>query len=143
MKETQPGEWQKLEAQYTTAAEAEFFKQLEKALKTRGTLDVLRHGIKLIPGIRFSLCFFKPASGLNAALVGNYEANPPLGHPATALQPALGKRNRRRAVRQRPAAKWGKVKHGEAKRVTGSARGLGSAPDALPKNQGWQAISGN
>ena len=75
MKETQPGEWQKLEAQYTTAAEVEFFKQLEKALKTRGTLDVLRHGIKLIPGIRFSLCFFKPASGLNAALVGNYEAN--------------------------------------------------------------------
>ena len=67
--------WRKLEAQYTTAAEAEFFKQLEKALKTRGTLDVLRHGIKLIPGIRFSLCFFKPASGLNAALVGNYEAN--------------------------------------------------------------------
>ena len=46
MKETQPGEWQKLEAQYTTAAEVEFFKQLEKALKTRGTLDVLRHGIK-------------------------------------------------------------------------------------------------
>ena len=75
VKQTQPGEWQKLEAQYTTAAEAEFFKQLEKALKTRGTLDVLRHGIKLIPGIRFSLCFFKPASGLNAALVGNYEAN--------------------------------------------------------------------
>ena len=75
VKETQPGEWRKLEAQYTTAAEAEFFKQLEKALKTRGTLDVLRHGIKLIPGIKFALCFFKPASGLNAALVGNYEAN--------------------------------------------------------------------
>ena len=75
VKETQPGEWRKLEAQYTTAAEAEFFKQLEKALKTRGTLDVLRHGIKLVPGIRFSLCFFKPASGLNAALVSRYEAN--------------------------------------------------------------------
>ena len=75
LKETQPGEWRKLEAQYTTAADAEFFKQLEKALKTRGTLDVMRHGIKLIPGIRFSLCFFKPASGLNAALVSHYEAN--------------------------------------------------------------------
>ena len=75
VKDTQPGEWRKLEAQYTTAAEAEFFKQLEKALKTRGTLDVLRRGIKLIPGIRFSLCFFKPASGLNAALVIHYEAN--------------------------------------------------------------------
>ena len=75
VKETQPGEWRKLETQYTTAAEAEFFTQLEKGLKTRGTLDVLRHGIKLIPGIRLSLCFFKPASGLNAKLVDNYEAN--------------------------------------------------------------------
>ena len=75
VKETQPGEWRKLEAQYTTAAASEFFKQLEKALKTRGTLDLLRHGIKLIPGIRFSLCFFKPASGLNAALVSHYDAN--------------------------------------------------------------------
>ena len=75
VRETQAEEWAKLEAQYTTAAEAEFFKQLEKALKTRSTLDVLRQGIKLIPGIRFSLCFFKPASGLNADLVRLYEAN--------------------------------------------------------------------
>lgn len=75
VKETQPDEWRKLEAQYTTAAEAEFFKQLEKALKTRGTLDVLRQGLKLIPNIKLALCFFKPASGLNAELVRLYEAN--------------------------------------------------------------------
>jgi type I restriction enzyme R subunit len=75
VKETQSAEWNKLEAQYTTAAEAEFFKQLEKALKTRSMLDVLRQGIKLIPGIKFSLCFFKPASGLNADLVRLYDAN--------------------------------------------------------------------
>ncbi len=75
VKETQPDEWRKLEAQYTTAAEAEFFKQLEKALKTRGTLDVLRQGLKLIPNIKLTLCFFKPASGLNAELVRLYEAN--------------------------------------------------------------------
>lgn len=75
VKDTQPDEWRKLEAQYTTAAEAEFFKQLEKALKTRGTLDVLRQGLKLIPNIRFALCFLKPASGLNADLVRLYEAN--------------------------------------------------------------------
>ena len=75
VKETQSDEWTKLEAQYTTAAEAEFFKQLEKALKTRSTLDVLRQGIKLSPGIKFSLCFFKPASGLNTELVRLYEAN--------------------------------------------------------------------
>ncbi|MEP7352502.1 MAG: type I restriction endonuclease [Acidobacteriota bacterium] len=75
VKGTQADEWAKLEAQYTTAAETEFFKQLEKALKTRSTLDVLRQGIKLIPGIKFSLCFFKPASGLNADLVRLYQAN--------------------------------------------------------------------
>ena len=75
VKDTQPDEWRKLEAQYTTAAESEFFKQLEKALKARGTLNVLRQGIKLIPGIKFALCFFRPASGLNTALIGRYEAN--------------------------------------------------------------------
>ncbi len=75
VKETQAEEWAKLEAQYTTAAEAEFLKQLEKALKSRSSLDVLRQGLKLIPGIKFLLCFFKPASGLNADLVRLYEAN--------------------------------------------------------------------
>ena len=72
---TQPDEWSRLEAQYATAAATEFFKQLEKALKTRGTVDVLRQGIKLIPGISFALCFFEPASGLNPDLVHLYEAN--------------------------------------------------------------------
>lgn len=75
VKETQAEEWAKLAAQYAAAAEAEFFKQLEKALKTRSTLDVLRQGIKLIPGIKFSLCFFKPASCLNPDLVRLYEAS--------------------------------------------------------------------
>ena len=60
VRETQAEEWAKLEAHYTTAAEAEFFTQVEKALKQRGTLDVLRNGIKLVPGIRFALCAFRP-----------------------------------------------------------------------------------
>ena len=75
VRDTQPGEWDKLEAHYTTAAQAEFFTQLEKALKQRGTLDVLRSGIKLVPGIRFALCAFRPASSLNPDLVRLYEAN--------------------------------------------------------------------
>lgn len=75
VKETQPEEWQKLEAQYSASAESEFFKQLERALKTRGTLEVLRQGLKLVPNIRLSLCYFKPASGLNSELVRLYEAN--------------------------------------------------------------------
>ncbi len=75
VRETQAEEWAKLEAHYTTAAEAEFFTQVEKALKQRGTLDVLRNGIKLVPGIRFTLCAFRPASSLNPALMRLYEAN--------------------------------------------------------------------
>lgn len=75
VQETQPEEWKKLEAQYAGSAETEFFKQLEKALKDRGTLDVLRSGLKLIPNIRLSLCFFQPASNLNPALIKLYEAN--------------------------------------------------------------------
>lgn len=75
IKDTQADEWARLEEQYSTAAETEFLKQLEKALKQRGTLDVLRQGIKLIPGIKLSLCFFKPASGLNDDLLRLYNAN--------------------------------------------------------------------
>lgn len=75
IKNTQQDEWNRLEEQYSTAAEKEFFKQLEKSLKTRGCLDVLRQGIKLIPGIKFSLCYFKPASGINKGLLKLFESN--------------------------------------------------------------------
>ncbi len=36
---------------------------------------MLRDGIKLVPNIRFALCYFKPASNLNPELVDLYEAN--------------------------------------------------------------------
>jgi type I restriction enzyme, R subunit len=75
VREAQADEWQKLEAQYAASAEAEFFKQLDKALKARGTLDVLRQGLKFIPNIHFRFCYFKPASSLNPDLVRLYEAN--------------------------------------------------------------------
>lgn len=75
IKGTQTDEWKRLEEHYTAAAETEFFKQLEKALAQRGTLDVLRQGIKLIPGIKFSLCFLKPASGLNDDLLRLFNSN--------------------------------------------------------------------
>lgn len=75
VQQTQSEEWKKLEAQYAGSAEPEFFKQLEKGLKDRGTLEVLRHGIKMIPNIRFACCYFQPASGLNPELTRLYEAN--------------------------------------------------------------------
>lgn len=75
VKSTQKEEWKKLEEHYTGAAEAEFFKALTSALSQRGTLDVLRQGIKLVPNIKIALCFFKPASGLNDELLRLYNAN--------------------------------------------------------------------
>lgn len=75
VQETQPDEWAKLEAQYSAATKSEFFKQLEKALKQRGTLDVLRQGLKLIPNIHLRFCFFQPASSLNPVLSKLYHAN--------------------------------------------------------------------
>ena len=75
LKTTQPQAWQTLESHYSTQAEAELLKRLEKALRDNPTHVVLREGIKLVPNIRFALCFFKPASNLNPALTEAYEAN--------------------------------------------------------------------
>ncbi|MFG6554974.1 type I restriction endonuclease subunit R [Sulfitobacter sp. 1A16808] len=75
IQDTQPEEWNKLTGHYTASAEDTFFKQLEKALKDRGLLDVLRTGLKIVPGIKFSLCYFRPASGLEPKRVAEYQAN--------------------------------------------------------------------
>jgi type I restriction enzyme R subunit len=48
---------------------------VEQGLKQRGTLDVLRNGVKLVPNLKFFLCAFKPASNLNPALVHLFETN--------------------------------------------------------------------
>lgn len=72
---TQAAEWDKLVSHYTASAKDTFIKQLEKALKDRGLLDVLRSGIKIVPGIKFTLCYFRPASGLEPKRVAEYEAN--------------------------------------------------------------------
>lgn len=38
-------------------------------------LDVLRKGIKIVPGIHFSICYFRPASGLEPKRLEEYHAN--------------------------------------------------------------------
>lgn len=75
LKDTQPEAWQVLEDHYSAQAEAEVLKRLDKALKDNPTHVVLREGLKLVPNIRFALCFFKPASNLNPDLTRLYEAN--------------------------------------------------------------------
>lgn len=75
LQETQPDEWAKLVTHYATTAEDTLFTQLTRALRDRGLLDVLRSGLKIVPGIRFSLCFFRPASGIEPKRIAEFEAN--------------------------------------------------------------------
>jgi type I restriction enzyme R subunit len=75
VKDTQPQVWQALEGQYPGAAEKEFFRNLEQALKTRGMREVLREGFKMLPNMHFRLMFPRPASSLNLDLMQLYESN--------------------------------------------------------------------
>ena len=75
LKTTQPDAWQSLEDHYSTQSEAEVLKRLDKALNENPTHVVLREGIKLVPNIHFTLCYFKPASNLNPDLSHLYQSN--------------------------------------------------------------------
>ena len=61
---TQPKQWQKLKQHYGAEVEACFVQRLSSEIVRRGTLDVLRRGIKDM-GCAFRLAYFRPASGLN------------------------------------------------------------------------------
>jgi hypothetical protein len=83
VKATQAVEWSKLEGQYGASSEAEFFKQLEQGLKQRGTLGVLRNGVKLVPNLKF--------------------VQHPQRHPTSSIFGQERKRHRCGALRQRLA----------------------------------------
>ncbi len=71
---SQPKEWEQLKRQYSTDAEDHFLKRLASEIEKRGTVDVLRKGIK-DTGASFKLVYFRPATGLNPDAQGIYEAN--------------------------------------------------------------------
>jgi type I restriction enzyme, R subunit len=75
LKTTQPDAWQSLEDHYSGSAESELLKRLEQTLRNQPTHKVLRDGLRLVPNINLSLCYFKPASNLNPDLTRLYEAN--------------------------------------------------------------------
>ena len=72
---TQPEAWKKLCDQYPGKERATLTGQVESRLKAVGTLEVLRQGITIVPGIKIALCTFKPASSLNPAMLRAYEGN--------------------------------------------------------------------
>jgi type I restriction enzyme, R subunit len=71
---TQPKEWDKFKRQLGPDAKERLLKRLSSEVQTRGTLDVLRKGIKS-DGCIFQLCYFRPSSGMNETLQKLYEAN--------------------------------------------------------------------
>lgn len=75
LKATQPDAWKAVEGQYSASSEAEVLKRLDKALREQPTHVVLRDGIKLVPNIQLTLCYFKPASNLNPELVRLFNDN--------------------------------------------------------------------
>src|ERR1700694_1283858 len=71
---TQPREWEKFRKQHEADAKTRFFQRLSGEIRARGTLDVLRKGIKA-NGCKFHLAYFRPASGLNYDHLKLYAGN--------------------------------------------------------------------
>jgi len=71
---TQPKEWEKLKKQHGAEVKERFLQRLSKEVARRGTLDVMRKGIK-DSGCTFKMAYFRPVSGLNPELQKLYQAN--------------------------------------------------------------------
>ena len=71
---TQPKEWDKLKKQHGDETKDRFLRRLASEIQNRGTVDVLRNGLKA-NGCTFRLAYFRPASGLNEESQKLYEAN--------------------------------------------------------------------
>jgi len=71
---TQPREWEKLKQHHGAQVKERFLARLTREVERRGTLEVLRRGIKDW-GCKFRLAYFKPASSLNLELQKLHAAN--------------------------------------------------------------------
>ena len=74
IRETQPGEWSKIEALRGGETGAQVLGDLCKWIDTNGSLATLRHGFKCY-GRTLRVAFFKAAHGLNPELETRYAAN--------------------------------------------------------------------
>lgn len=74
VRETQPKEWEKLEALHGEKTGEQIISDLCKWMDTYGSLATLRHGFKCY-GRTLRVAFFKAAHGLNPELEDRYAAN--------------------------------------------------------------------
>ncbi|MDI3285045.1 type I restriction endonuclease [Polyangium sp. 15x6] len=71
---TQTELWADLKKQHGSGLEPAVLDALAKALDTRGSLDVLRHGFKFF-GKKLDCAYFRPAHGLNPDVLAKYARN--------------------------------------------------------------------
>lgn len=73
---SQPDEWEQLRVRHggEEKAVAKVTKRLADELTARGTIDVLRRGVK-DSGVTFHVAYFAPANSLTPGLWGKFEAN--------------------------------------------------------------------
>ncbi len=74
VQETQPELWSNLQAQHGNRLEPLFLEWLAKERASRGTLDLLRHGMKFY-GKPVELAYFRPAHSLNPQAAARYTKN--------------------------------------------------------------------
>jgi type I restriction enzyme R subunit len=74
IKDTQTDLWQELSRYHKGSLERAVVDELIKTLDYRGTLDVIRHGIKFY-GKLIRLAYFAPAHGLNPEIMALYNKN--------------------------------------------------------------------
>jgi type I restriction enzyme R subunit len=71
---SQTKEWERFKKLHGADARERLLKRLASEVEKRGTLEILRKGIKS-DGCRFQLAYFRPASGLNLELKRLHQAN--------------------------------------------------------------------
>lgn len=71
---TQPEAWAKYSSQWGADAHSKFADRLTSELKSRGSLDVWRRGVK-DSGVSFRLAYFKPATTAGPELLARYDSN--------------------------------------------------------------------
>ena len=96
---TQPAAWNQLRAIYQAEAESRFLSRLAGEIARRGTLDVLRKGLK-DGGQRFQLVYFAPATSMNPDYQRLYEGNVFAALRQLRYKPGSGARTGFGALRQ-------------------------------------------
>ena len=76
VQQAQPEAWQVLQKNHGSKAEATLLQRVRQQLDQAGTLDLLRHGVEVLGLPKpLKLAEFKPAFGLNPAILARYDAN--------------------------------------------------------------------